>query len=71
MDDITFNYLIGQDGVVYEGRVDVQSAAAYHWNAKAITIGFLGTFIDSTPNDDSMFVAQYFLQYLVDTGTWA
>ena len=69
-DDISFNYLIGQDGVVYEGRGHTQSAAALHWNANSISIGFLGTFTELVPNDDSVYVAKYFLQHLVNQGTY-
>ena len=69
-DDINHNYLIGQDGVVYEGRGYTRSAAVYEWNwsPKIITIAFLGSFTESVPNEDSMFVTQCFLQYLVDKG---
>ena len=68
-DDIAFNYLIGSDGVVYEGRGShKQSAATYHWNNRSISLAFLGLFNSRPPSDNALYAAEGFLQYLVDHG---
>ena len=59
--------MVGNDGVIYEGRGLYQSAAARGWNADSITIGFLGKYVHSPPTDDATDVARIYLQYLVDT----
>ena len=67
--DIAFNYLIGSDGVVYEGRgAHIESAAAYGWNDDIISLAFIGLFNSRPPSDNALYAAQGFLQYLVDHG---
>ena len=64
--DIANNFLIGSDGVVYEGRGFKQGAGALHWNAKALTLSYLGLFTYRPPSETSMLSGKNFLQYLVD-----
>ena len=56
--------------MIYEGRGHTQSATAPTWNAKIISIGFLGTFTEVVPNDDTVQLVKYFMQHLVDNGTY-
>ena len=56
--------------MIYEGRGHTQSAIASTWNAKIISIGFLGTFTEVVPNDDTVQLVKYFMQHLVDKGTY-
>ena len=68
-DDISYNYLIGADGVVYEGRGrNKKSAAAMGWNQNIVSLAFIGLFNNEAPSVDALFAAEIFLQYLVDEG---
>ena len=69
--DVAYNYMVGNDGVIYEGRGLVQSSAAFAWNNKSITIGFMGKYVTSPPTDDATDVAEIFLQYLVDKSEYS
>jgi hypothetical protein len=50
-DDIAYNFLIGGDGQVYEGRGwDNVGAHTYGYNKKAIGISFVGTYMKMLPS---------------------
>jgi len=49
--DIGYNFLVGEDGNVYEGRGwDIVGAHAKNYNAESIGITFIGTFTNRIPN---------------------
>lgn len=51
-DDIGYNFLVGGDGDVYEGRGwDKQGAHTKGFNAGSIGIAYIGTFNKKLPND--------------------
>lgn len=53
--DIAYNFLIGCDGNVYEGRGwDKVGAHTYGYNKKAIGISFIGCFISILPPEISL-----------------
>ena len=64
--DVAYNYMVGNDGVIYEGRGQYQSESSEEFDSKMIFIGFLGIYVTSNPTDDAIDVANIFLQYLVD-----
>ncbi|XP_028385854.1 peptidoglycan recognition protein 1 [Phyllostomus discolor] len=48
--DVAYNFLIGEDGLVYEGRGwDLMGDHASLWNNKAIGITFMGNFMERSP----------------------
>lgn len=48
--DIGYSFLVGGDGIVYEGRGwDTEGAFAMGYNKKAIGIAFIGTFTSELP----------------------
>ena len=67
--DIAYNFLIGNDGAVYEGRGwDYQGATAKGWNNVSIGIAFIGKYLDNLPSAQAIDAAKSFLQYMVDKG---
>ncbi|KAF5303123.1 hypothetical protein FQA39_LY10130 [Lamprigera yunnana] len=60
--DIGYNFLIGGDGNVYEGRGwHKQGAHTYRYNSKSIGIAFIGDFTKTLPSDKSMNAAKQLL----------
>ena len=54
-DDIGFNFLIGEDGMVYEGRGwENVGAHTKGYNRDSVGIAFIGTFIDIVPANKSL-----------------
>jgi len=54
-DDIAYNFLIGEDGMVYDGRGwDSQGAHTKGYNVDSIGIAFIGTFNDIVPVNKSI-----------------
>nr|ABC25065.1 peptidoglycan recognition protein LC [Glossina morsitans morsitans] len=50
--DIGYNFLLGSDGRVYEGRGwDLQGAHTKGYNSNSLGISFIGTFNTGVPND--------------------
>ncbi|KAJ1107000.1 hypothetical protein NDU88_004397 [Pleurodeles waltl] len=53
--DIGYNFLISEDGNVYEGRGwHMEGAHTIHYNKDSYGVCFLGTFTDQTPSTDAM-----------------
>ncbi|XP_036915734.1 peptidoglycan recognition protein 1 [Sturnira hondurensis] len=60
--DVAYNFLIGEDGLVYEGRGwDIQGDHASRWNNKAIGITFMGNFMERSPAPRALRAAQSLL----------
>ncbi|XP_055851974.1 peptidoglycan-recognition protein SC2 [Episyrphus balteatus] len=61
-DDIGYNFGIGADGNVYEGRgFGIQGAHASGWNTKSIGIMFIGNYNDHTPTNTQILLAKELL----------
>ena len=57
--DIAYNFLVGGDGAVYEGRGwDAQGAHTKGFNVDSICIAFIGTFIKTVPTEGQLNVAK-------------
>ena len=57
--DIGYNFLVGENGYVYEGRGwDSMGAHARNWNGVSIGIAFIGTFSNRTPNEAAINAAR-------------
>nr|DBA20385.1 TPA: hypothetical protein GDO54_017173 [Pyxicephalus adspersus] len=57
--DIGYNFLIGEDGQVYEGRGwTTVGAHARSFNSKSIGISFIGSFTNRAPNSAALNVAR-------------
>ncbi|XP_013378923.1 uncharacterized protein LOC106150586 [Lingula anatina] len=68
-DNIGYNFLIGEDGVVYEGRGwDFIGAHTPTWNKKSIGIAMIGNFCDHKPNNIAMEALINLLKYGVYLG---
>jgi N-acetylmuramoyl-L-alanine amidase len=64
--DIGFNYLIGNDGQIYEGRgSDYVGATAKDWNSESLGFAFIGKYVDKLPSGDALDVMKSFLRHLV------
>lgn len=61
-DDIAYNFLIGGDGHVYEGRgFDKYGACVKGFNIDSICIAFIGTFTNVAPTNRQLEIAQQLL----------
>ncbi|XP_043866077.1 peptidoglycan-recognition protein SC2 isoform X8 [Drosophila mojavensis] len=62
-DHIGYNFLVGGDGLVYEGRGwDVQGAHTKGYNTDSIGISFIGTFVKIRPSDAQLYACQKLLE---------
>ena len=62
-DDIGYSFLIGGDGLIYEGRGwNKKGAHTYCYNQLSYGIAFIGNYILSTPNDAMLQAYETFLQ---------
>ncbi|XP_043063665.1 peptidoglycan-recognition protein LC-like [Drosophila ficusphila] len=62
-DDIVFNFLIGGDGNVYVGRGwDYQGAHMAGYNAKSLSLGFIGSYKTNKPTDKQLSVTRLLLK---------
>ncbi|XP_058386687.1 peptidoglycan recognition protein 1-like [Diceros bicornis minor] len=61
--DVSYNFLIGEDGLVYEGRGwNTQGAhSGPTWNAKSIGISFIGNYMERAPPQRALRAAQSLL----------
>nr|XP_014093365.2 peptidoglycan-recognition protein SD [Bactrocera oleae] len=67
-DDIGYNFLVGNDGNVYEGRGwDLMGAAVKNYNNGSLSVAFIGTFENYPPTDQALEVAQSLLAMGVRT----
>ncbi|XP_004530826.1 peptidoglycan-recognition protein LC isoform X2 [Ceratitis capitata] len=68
-DDIIYNFLIGGDGNVYEGRGwDVVGAHLRGYNSDSISFAYIGTFNKQKPSDKQMDVTKLLLDEGVRLG---
>lgn len=67
--DIGYNFMVGGDGYVYEGRGwKKEGAHTYGYNARSIGIAFIGTFNNELPRPDQMKACQLLIQKGVNLG---
>ncbi|CAG0906868.1 unnamed protein product, partial [Cyprideis torosa] len=63
-DDIGYNFLIGGDGVLYEGRgFDKEGAHAAPYNPKSIGIAMIGTFTENLPTQKALLTLNYIIYH--------
>ncbi|XP_005187038.1 peptidoglycan-recognition protein SA-like [Musca domestica] len=68
-DDIGYNFLIGNDGVIYEGTGwYVRGAHTYGYNQNGTGIAFIGNFMEKLPNRKALKAAKELLACGVATG---
>lgn len=67
--DIVYNFLVGGDGLAYEGRNwDVEGDHTSNYNDKSIGISFIGTFNSESPTKAQLHAATKLIELGVDTG---
>ncbi|KAM7053477.1 peptidoglycan recognition protein 4-like [Molossus nigricans] len=67
--DISYNFLVGQDGAIYEGvGWSVQGSHTPGYSDIALGIAFMGTFSGTPPNAAALEAAQTLIQCAVDKG---
>eukprot|EP00073_Rattus_norvegicus_P021389 XP_006232898.1 PREDICTED: peptidoglycan recognition protein 3 isoform X2 [Rattus norvegicus] len=67
--DIAYHFLVGQDGVVYEGvGWTIEGSHTYGYNDIALGIAFMGNFVEKPPNEASLEAAQSLIQCAVAMG---
>ncbi|XP_020847606.1 peptidoglycan recognition protein 3-like [Phascolarctos cinereus] len=67
--DIGYNFLVGEDGRVYEGvGWDTEGSHTYGYNDIGLGIAFIGLFTGTSPNAAALKVAQDLIQCAVDKG---
>ncbi|XP_028911696.1 peptidoglycan recognition protein 3-like [Ornithorhynchus anatinus] len=65
--DVGYNFLVGEDGNVYEGvGWDTEGAHTYGYNDIALGVAFLGLFEDKPPNAAALMAAQRLIRCSVD-----
>ena len=68
-DAIGYNFLVGGDGNIYEGRGwDVTGAHTRGYNAKSIGLSFIGDFTGKVPTDVQIEAAKALLEQGVKDG---
>ncbi|CAN7940661.1 unnamed protein product, partial [Ixodes pacificus] len=68
-DDIAYNFLIGGDGWVYEGRgFDGIGAHTLSYNNKSVSLGFVGNFTFHVPNSKMLAAAEVLIECGVKSG---
>ncbi|XP_053224710.1 peptidoglycan recognition protein 3-like [Podarcis raffonei] len=67
--DVAYNFLIGEDGLVYEGRGwrNVGSHT-YGYNDLSLGIAFIGTFVERSPNQAAWKALKCLLDFSVKVG---
>lgn len=67
--DIGYNFAIGSDGVVYEGRgARLVGAHAPGWNSRSYGIVFIGNYQSEDLNDSQVKAWQSLIKWLIDQG---
>ncbi|XP_062573038.1 peptidoglycan recognition protein 1-like [Saccostrea cucullata] len=67
--DVGYNFMVGEDGNVYEGRGwDQVGAHAYGYNSVSLGISFIGDFRERLPNANAIRAAQALIRCGVDNG---
>ncbi|KAK2575090.1 hypothetical protein KPH14_008820 [Odynerus spinipes] len=67
--DIGYNFLVGEDGNVYEGRGwGKHGAHSVQYNSKSIGICIIGNFVSSVPNPAAVRATQNLIAYGVANG---
>ncbi|XP_037356465.1 peptidoglycan recognition protein 3 isoform X1 [Talpa occidentalis] len=67
--DIGYNFLVGEDGGVYEGvGWNIQGSHSYGHNDFALGIAFMGNFMEKAPNAAALEVAQDLIECAVNKG---
>lgn len=67
--DITYNFLVGEDGNVYEGRgYNVGNHSFEEYNDKSICISFIGNYVERDAPEIQILAAQRFIEDNVKTG---
>ncbi|KYO48995.1 peptidoglycan recognition protein 4 [Alligator mississippiensis] len=67
--DISYNFLIGEDGNVYEGRGWLlEGAHTYGYNDLSLGIAFIGNFTERSPNEAAWKTLKNLLTYAVQSG---
>jgi len=62
-DDIAYNFIVGGNGKVYEGRGwDVEGAHTKNWNKRSIGIAFVGEFGAKNPTEEQIAAAKKLLE---------
>lgn len=68
-DDIAYNFLVGGDGSIYEGRGwNVEGAHTFNYNKMSLGLSFIGTFNTVAPSEQQLTAAQNFLDAGVKMG---
>lgn len=67
--DIGYNFAIGSDGLVYEGRgVKMVGAHAPNWNSRSYGIVFIGNYQSRDLDDSQVKAWQSLIKWLIDQG---
>ncbi|XP_033150318.1 peptidoglycan-recognition protein LE [Drosophila busckii] len=67
--DIAYNFLVGCDGNIYEGRGwETVGAHTMGYNKKALGIGFIGCFMRELPTADALSMSRNLLQRGIEEG---
>lgn len=62
-DDIGYNFLIGDDGYVYEGRGwDYQGAHTKGFNNRSLGVSFIGNFVNHLPSERAFIALKLLLE---------
>lgn len=68
-DDIGYNFLIGSDGNIYEGRgFDKAGAHTFGYNKKSVGIAFVGCWMRNLPPEVSLLQCKTLIEHLVVNG---
>ncbi|KAJ8687419.1 hypothetical protein QAD02_023213 [Eretmocerus hayati] len=66
LNDIVYNFLVGGDGTVYEGRGwDIEGQHTKGYDSKSLGIAFIGDFESKSPREEQVNGVKNFLEYAV------
>lgn len=67
--DISYNFVVGGDGVVYEGRGwDLEGANIQEWNKNTTGLALIGNFTSKVPSDEQTDMLRKLIQWGVEDG---